>query len=295
MLYGAIEAGGTKFVCAVVDEAMTILETVTIPTDDPSLTMSETIKFFKKHDLKSIGIGTFGPVEINPDSPDYGKILNTPKLKWRNFNIFESLKHEFDVPIKIDTDVNAAALGEYMEGYGADKRSVLYLTVGTGVGGGFAIEGQTLYGLTHPEMGHLLVRPVEGDDFAGHCPTHGNCLEGMVAGPAIEARYGIKGHELGEDHVVWDYVADYLGQALMAYNLILSPEIILIGGGVSQQAHLFPKIRQAFKKHMNGYMDHPILKGQLDDYIMYPKNGQKAGLIGAMYLAKQAAGESLKL
>lgn len=288
MFYGAIEAGGTKFVCAVADDNHQILATSTIPTDDPKVTMTETIKFFKGYDLKSIGIGTFGPVEINPDCPDYGKILNTPKLKWRNFNIFKALKAEFDVPIKIDTDVNAAALGEYMEGYGADKRSVLYLTVGTGVGGGFAVEGQTLYGLTHPEMGHLLVRPVEGDDFPGLCPSHGNCLEGMVAGPAIEARYGIKGHELSEDHVVWDYVADYLGQALMTYNLILSPEIILIGGGVSQQAHLFPKIRAAFKRHMNGYMDHPTLNGNLETYIMYPKNGQKAGLIGAIYLAKQA-------
>ena len=288
MLYGVIEAGGTKFVCAIMDEQGRILETVTIPTEEPEKTMGATIDFFKGHDIKSIGIGTFGPVEINPASDDYGKILNTPKLKWRNYNLYKALKVEFDVPIKIDTDVNAAALGEYMEGYGQGKRSVLYLTIGTGVGGGFVVNGETLFGLTHPEMGHLLVRPVVGDDFAGICPSHGSCLEGMVAGPSIEARYGIKGHELGEDHVVWDYVADYIGQALMSYNLILSPEIILIGGGVSQQAHLFPKIRAAFKKHMNGYIDHPIVSGSLEDYIMYPQNGQKAGLIGSYYLAKQA-------
>jgi len=288
MLYGVIEAGGTKFVCAIMDEQGRILETVTIPTEAPEVTMGGTIEFFKGHDIKAIGIGTFGPVEINPASEDYGKILNTPKLKWRNYNIYKALKVEFDVPIKIDTDVNAAALGEYMDGYGQGKRSVLYLTIGTGVGGGFVINGETLYGLTHPEMGHILVRPVEGDDFAGICPSHGSCLEGMVAGPAIEARYGIKGHELDEDHVVWDYVADYIGQALMSYNLILSPEVILIGGGVAQQAHLFPKIRAAFKKHMNGYIDHPVVTGSLEDYIIYPENGQKAGLIGSYYLAKQA-------
>ena len=289
MLYGVVEAGGTKFVCAVMDDDANIIETVTIPTEDPSVTMKSTLEFFKGHDLVSIGIGTFGPVEINPGSPNYGKILNTPKLKWRNFDLYTALKETFDIPIKIDTDVNAAALGEYMDGYGQGKRSVLNITIGTGVGAGFAIDGPTLHGLTHPEMGHLLVRTVEGDDFAGNCPTHGNCLEGMVAGPAIEARYGIKGHELGEDHKVWDYAADYIGQALMAYNLILSPEIILIGGGVSQQAHLFPKIREAFKRHMNGYIDHPVLKGDLEEYIRYPKNGQKAGLIGSYYLAKQAA------
>ncbi len=288
MYYGVIEAGGTKFVCAVMDNDGQIIETTTIATTIPGETMTLTIDFFKAYELKSIGIGTFGPVEINPNSPDYGKILQTPKLNWRGFNMYKALKEVFDVPIKIDTDVNAAALGEYMDGYGKGKRSVLYITIGTGVGAGFAIDGQTLFGLTHPEMGHILVRPVPGDDFEGNCPSHGNCLEGMVAGPAIEARYGIKGHEIGEDHPVWDYVADYVGQALMSYNLILSPEVILIGGGVAQQAHLFPKIRKAFKGHMNGYIDHPVVAGNLEDYIMYPKNGQKAGMIGAYYLAKMA-------
>jgi fructokinase len=287
-MYGAIEAGGTKFVCAVVDEEMTIVDQMTVPTEDPEVTMAKCIEFFIAHPVKSIGIGAFGPIEINPEKENYGQILNTPKLKWRGFNLYKALKEAIDVPIKIDTDVNAAALGEYKEGYGVGKRSVLYITIGTGVGAGFVIEGKTLFGLTHPEMGHLLVRQLEEDVFEGNCPTHHNCLEGLVAGPAIEARYGIKGHELGDDHPVWDYVADYIGQALMSFNLILSPEVILIGGGVSQQEHLFPKIRAAFKKHMNGYMDHEILKGDLVDYIKYPKNGQKAGLIGSMYLAKEA-------
>ncbi|MDA3845920.1 MAG: ROK family protein [Vallitaleaceae bacterium] len=286
-MYGAIEAGGTKFVCAVFDEAFQIIETTTIPTDDPRITMSLVVKFFKEHPVKSIGIGAFGPIEINPTSDRYGEILNTPKLKWRNFNIYKVLHEKLAVPIKIDTDVNAAALGEYMSGHGKGKRSVLYLTIGTGVGGGFVIDGQTLYGLTHPEMGHILIRPLEADQFEGNCPTHGNCFEGMVAGPAIEARYGIPGHKLGEDDSVWDYVADYIGQACVNFNLILSPEVILIGGGVAQQAHLFPKIRRSFKHYMNGYIDHSVIKGNLEDYILYPKNGQKAGLIGAMYLAKQ--------
>ncbi|PKM66448.1 MAG: fructokinase [Firmicutes bacterium HGW-Firmicutes-2] len=291
-MYGAIEAGGTKFVCAAVDEEMNILDQITVATLEPKQTMKEVIEFFKKNPVKAIGIGAFGPIEISPTKENYGQILNTPKLAWRWFNMYKELSAALNIPIKIDTDVNAAGLGEYKEGHGVGKRSVLYITIGTGVGAGFVLEGETLFGLTHPEMGHILIRQKEDDVFKGNCPTHNNCLEGLVSGPAIEARLGIKGHELGEDHVIWDHVADYIGQALMTYNLILSPEIILIGGGVAQQAHLFPKIRAAFKKHMNGYIDHEIIKGDLEEYIQYPKLGQKAGLIGAIYLAKEIAQQS---
>lgn len=292
MLYGAIEAGGTKFVCAVADEQLNIMDKVKIDTLNPEYTMKKTKEFFAKHDIVSLGIGSFGPVDIHKSSPDYGMIQNTPKIKWRNFNIIKSLKETIDVPMIIDTDVNAAALGEYKMGHGAGKRSVLYITIGTGVGAGFAVDGETLSGLTHPEMGHVLVRQLDEDKFEGVCPSHKNCLEGLVAGPAIEARCGQKGHLLANDHKVWDYIADYIGQALMTYNLILSPEIILIGGGVSQQEHLFPKIRQAFKKHLNGYISHPVLDTDLSEYIRYPKNGQLAGLYGSFQLAVKALEES---
>ncbi len=291
-MYGAIEAGGTKFVCAAVNEDLKVVNKVTIDTIDPDYTITKTIEFFKENPVKSIGIGAFGPIEINPESENYGTILNTPKLKWRNYNIYKGLKENFDVPIKIDTDVNAAALGELKMGHGVGKHSVLYITIGTGVGAGFVIDGKTLHGLTHPEMGHILIRQLPEDDFAGNCPTHGNCLEGLVAGPSVQARYGVKGHELPHDHEIWDFLADYIGQALMTFNLILSPEVILIGGGVSQQEQLFPKIRQAFKKHMNGYMQHEVLDGDLVDYIKYPKNGQLAGLYGSLFLAIQALEEA---
>lgn len=287
-MYGAIEAGGTKFVCAVFDDEMNILSKTTIDTSEPKYTVGEAIRFFGDKKIVSLGIGCFGPLEINPKSAKYGTILNTPKIKWRNYNLLNDLKKAFDIPIKIDTDVNAAALGEYRTGYGAGKRSVLYITIGTGVGAGFVIDGRTMYGLSHPEMGHLLVRQIEEDKFEGCCPTHKNCLEGLVSGPAIEKRYGIKANLLDGDHEVWDYVADYIGQALMSYCLILSPEIILIGGGVSQQEQLFDKIRESFKKHMNGYIDNDVLNGSLEDYILYPKNGQLAGLYGAAQLSVDA-------
>jgi len=288
MLYGAIEAGGTKFVCAVADEDLNIIDKVKIDTLEPEYTMGKTKEFFRKYVIVSLGIGTFGPVDIHKESDDYGMIQNTPKLKWRNYNIIKSLQDEINVPMIIDTDVNAAALGEYKMGHGVDKRSVLYITIGTGVGAGFAVDGETLRGLTHPEMGHVLVRQHKDDNFDGSCPSHKNCLEGLVAGPAIEARCGQKGHLLPEDHKVWDFAADYIGQALMSYNLILSPEVILIGGGVSQQEHLFPKIRKAFKKHMNSYISHPVFETDLSEYIRYPKNGQLAGLYGSFQLAIKA-------
>ncbi|MEX1378374.1 MAG: ROK family protein [Eubacteriales bacterium] len=287
-MYGAIEAGGTKFVCAVFDKEFNIITKTKIDTREPEYTMGEVIKFFADKNISSFGIGCFGPVEINPDSEKYGTILNTPKIKWRNYNLIDDLKKYFNIPIKIDTDVNAAALGEYKMGHGIGKRSVLYITIGTGVGAGFVIEGKTLYGLSHPEMGHVLVRQMKEDEFEGNCPTHKNCLEGLVSGPAIEKRYNTKAHLLGKDHKVWEYVADYIGQALMTYNLIISPEIILIGGGVSQQEQLFDKIRTSFKKHMNGYIDNEVLNGSLEDYIVYPKNGQMAGLYGAAQLSSDA-------
>ncbi len=285
MLYGAIEAGGTKFVCAVADEKLNIIDKVKIDTLEPEYTMSKTKEFFKKYDIVSLGIGTFGPVDIRPDSKTYGTIQNTPKIKWRNFNIIESIKQEIDVPIRIDTDVNAAALGEQKMGHGKGKRSVLYITIGTGVGAGFVVNGDTLYGLTHPEMGHILIRQLKEDSCEGICPSHKDCLEGLVSGPAIEKRCGMKASMIPKDDPVWDYAADYIGQALMTFVLVLSPEIILIGGGVSQQEQIFPKIRTAFKKHMNGYIKHKVLEGDLTDYIMYPKNGQLAGLYGAFQLA----------
>lgn len=288
MMYGAIEAGGTKFVCAVANEQMEIIDQVTIPTLEPETTLKESIDFFKKYKVQQLGIGAFGPIDIHPESPTYGTILNTPKLKWRQVNLYKAFHEALGIPVKIDTDVNAAALGEYQKGYGRGKRSVLYITIGTGVGAGFVLEGETLFGLTHPEMGHVLIRQRKDDEFKGICPTHGNCLEGLVAGPAVEARCGVKGHELTESDPVWDLTADYIAQALMSYTLILSPEVILIGGGVSQQAHLFPKIRAAFKNHMNGYIAHPVLDGNLEDYIKYPENGQQAGLIGSFELAKLA-------
>ncbi len=286
-MLGGIEAGGTKFVCCVADDEMNIIDRMTIETRTPDYTMAKVFEFFADKDIDALGVGIFGPIDIDRQSADYGKILNTPKLAWANYNVYEALSERFDVPILIDTDVNAAALCEYYKGYGKGRRSVLYITIGTGIGAGYVSEGEIRNGLCHPEMGHILVQSREAD-FEGACPIHKNCLEGMAAGPSILARYGVKGDTLDENHEVWDLIGDYVGQALMTYTLILAPDIILIGGGVSRQEQLFRKFKENFTKYMNGYLSHKRYTEEVDDYIKYPRFGQDAGLIGSLYLAKKA-------
>ncbi len=286
-MLGGIEAGGTKFVCCVADDDMKVLDRVVIDTKTPEYTMKKVVEFFKDKKIDALGVAIFGPIDIDRDSETYGKILNTPKKAWANYNIYKDLKEKLGVPIYIDTDVNGAALCEYYVGYGKGRKSVLYITIGTGIGAGYVIDGNIINGITHPEMGHILVQSREAN-FEGICPMHKNCLEGMASGESIVGRYGLRGDSLDENHEVWDYIADYVGQALMMYTLILSPDIILIGGGVAKQQHLFDKFRMYFTKYMNGYLSHKRYTSEVDDYIRYPKNGQDAGLIGSLYLAKKA-------
>ncbi len=285
-MYGAIEAGGTKFVCCVADENHNIVDRVTIETKDPDYTLGETIKFFKDKDIASFGVAIFGPVVVDKKREDYGKILNTPKTKWINTNVYKILKESLGVPINIETDVNAAALSEYLVGLGEDKNSVLYITIGTGIGAGYVLGGKIINGVSHPEMGHILIRPRE-DDFEGACPYHGNCLEGLASGKSIEMRLGKKGATLPKDHYIWDMIADYIAQALISYTMILSPEIIILGGGVSRQEQLFDKIRNYFKQYMNGYLSDKRYGEDIESYIKYPKHGQDAGLLGAIFLAEK--------
>lgn len=282
-LLGAIEAGGTKFVCAVSDDQLTIQERVTIPTTTPEETMKQVFAFFDRFEVAAIGVGSFGPIDINTESPTYGYITTTPKTAWENFDFLGSLKTRYDVPMGWTTDVNAAALGELEKGAAKENHSCVYLTVGTGIGGGAVVNGQPLEGFGHPEMGHLLVRTHPDDSFEGLCPYHGNCLEGLASGPAIEKRYGKKGHELGDREDVWEIEADYLAQALVSYALVLSPEKFILGGGVMKQQQLFPMIREKFTEKMAGYVAVP----EMDSYIVPPGLGDDAGITGSLILAQR--------
>ncbi|MER2181155.1 MAG: ROK family protein [Desemzia incerta] len=283
-MFGAIEAGGTKFVCAVSDENFTIKERVSIPTTKPEETMTEVFSFFDQYELTAIGIGSFGPIDVNKESDTYGFITSTPKTAWKFYDFLGSVKNRYSVPIGWTTDVNAAALGEIKLGAAKGLKSCVYLTVGTGIGGGAVINGELLEGYGHPEMGHIPVRLHPNETYKGTCPYHGDCLEGIAAGPAIEGRFGKKGHLLADQEEVWEMEAYYLAQALMNYTLILSPERIVLGGGVMKQKQLYPLVRQKFAELINDYVQVP----DLEQYIVAPGLEDNAGILGSLLLATDA-------
>jgi len=288
MILGAIEAGGTKIICGIGDEKGILFDKVHFPTLTPEETMPNILAYFKDKDIEALGIGSFGPVDVHKDSKTYGYILDTPKAGWSMFPFLDEIKKGIHVPTVIDTDVNGAALGESMWGIAKDLPSCLYITIGTGVGAGFCHDGHLLHGLLHPEMGHIILPKHEKDPYPGKCPFHGNCLEGLASGPAIEDRFGKKAYELPETHIAWEIESYYIAQALVNYTMILSPHKIILGGGVMKQKQLFPLIRQQFITLMGSYINKPELSDQIDDYIVYPGLGDHSGTYGALALATLA-------
>ncbi|PJN88825.1 ROK family protein [Bacillus sp. mrc49] len=294
-LYGAIEAGGTKFVCAVGDEKGNVRKRIQIPTTVPEETIPEVIRFFSEYELVAIGIGSFGPVNIDPASPAYGNITTTPKPGWKDFPFLQTIKKECKVPVGFHTDVNAAALGEARFGAAAGMDSCLYITVGTGIGAGAVVGGRLLEGLSHPEMGHIMVRKHPEDSYKGKCPFHGDCLEGLASGPSIEERWGKPAGQLADRHEVWELEAYYLAQAIAQYILILSPKKIILGGGVGKQESIFQMIRNHVKEVLKGYVSLPELETEISDYIVKPGLGDDAGIIGSLLLADLAYQKEMKL
>lgn len=290
MIYGSIEAGGTKFVCAVSDDTFEILDQESFPTTVPEETMAQVIRFFEKYQegLQGIGVGSFGPIDLHPESPTYGFITSTPKTAWQNFDFVGALKAVFSLPVAWTTDVNAACYGEYTAGHGSGCNNVVYYTVGTGIGGGAVQNGVFVEGFSHPEMGHMMVVPHPQDSFAGNCPFHGNCLEGLAAGPAIEKRHGIKGQALSPDASFWEWEADYLAQCAYNTTLLFSPEIIIFGGGVMKVPGLIEKIRRHFSERLQGYVKVP----PLDSYLVTPKLADNAGTLGCLALARELSLQS---
>lgn len=290
MYYGAIEAGGTKFVLAVGDGEGTVIESVQIPTETPEITIPNVLGFFRKYELISIGIGSFGPIDVDKASDTYGNVTSTPKQGWTDFPFVKTMQDALMIPVGFNTDVNAAALGEVTHGAAKGLDSCLYITVGTGIGAGAVVQGKLLQGLTHPEMGHILVPRHPEDTYVGSCPYHKDCLEGLAAGPAIEKRWGKKGIELADQPDVWELEAFYLAEAIMQYILILSPKKVILGGGVMKQSRLLPLVHDKVQQLLNGYVALPELSGQIGNYIVTPGLGDQAGIVGALMLAKQAVG-----
>lgn len=289
MRLGALEAGGTKMVCAIGDEHGNVIERYSLPTRGGDETVREIIEYFRAHPVEALGVSSFGPLNLDPASSEYGNITTTPKAGWVNYPLRRNLAEALGVPVGIDTDVNGAALAEARIGAGKGVDSLVYYTIGTGIGGGAVVNGQLLHGLVHPEMGHMLLRPVENDPAPhGFCPYHDGCLEGMAKGPAIEKRWGKPAAELPEDHIAWEIEAEYLAQMCVNTIVVLSPKMIVLGGGVMHQMHLFPRIRRRTQELLNGYVAHSAILENIDAYIVPPALGDNAGAAGSLLLALDA-------
>jgi fructokinase len=289
-LFGCIEAGGTKFVCGV-GTSPEDLELTTVPTSTPAATIQKVVAFFREQagtKLSAVGIGSFGPVDLHPDSPTFGYITSTPKAGWQQYDLAGEVARALGVPIGFDTDVNAAAAGEARWGSGRGIPNFIYLTVGTGIGGGAIVNGEVIHGLVHPEMGHIRVpHDLTADPYVGGCPYHRDCLEGLASGPAIEARWGKPPAELPDDHPGWKLEARYLALGLATWVCTLSPERVVLGGGVMQQQQLFPRIRRELAELLNGYVRAQAILEEIDEYVVPPQLGKRAGVLGAMVLAEQ--------
>lgn len=284
MLIGGIEAGGTKMVCAVGDENGNIVDRMSVPTRQPSETLTEIIDYFKKWDIEALGIGCFGPIDLNRNSKAYGHITKTPKKDWMDCDIVGTFREALKIPVGFDTDVNAAVLGEVTWGAAKGCKNAIYITIGTGVGVGVYSNGALLHGLVHPEAGHMLIQKAPEDTYEGRCPFHPNCVESLASGPAIEARWGQKAVELADKKEVWELEAYYIAQAVANYIVTYSPQKIILWGGVMHQEQLFPMVRSRVKELLNGYVHHEMINDRIEEYIIPPALGENPGILGAIQL-----------
>lgn len=284
MVYGALEAGGTKMVCAIGTEDGKIIEQTSIPTVSPEETIPKIIEWFKDKEISALGIAAFGPIDLNRDSETYGSFTTTPKLKWANYNIVKAMKDALGVPVGFDTDVNGSLLGEITYGQARGLTDAVYITIGTGIGGGVMSNGKLVHGMLHPELGHMKMVAFPGDSYKGHCPYHGTCLEGLASGPAIEERWGKKAVELKDDEKVWEMEAYYIAQALTNIILVMSPQMIILGGGVMHQTQLFPLIREKTAEMLNEYIKTSEI-ADLEHYIVPASLNDDQGIMGCLKLA----------
>lgn len=300
MLYGGLEAGGTKMICCVGTETGQILDREVIPTTTPDETMPKVIEYFRsKQDaslpederITALGVACFGPVDVRKGSKTYGNILYTPKTQWRDYPIYSTLKSALNnIPVGFDTNVNGSLLGEITWGSAKDLTDAVYVTISMGIGMGAMSGGKLIHGMLHPEAGHIAMSRVAGDDYKGHCPSHGTCFEGMASGEALLERWGKPAHELPDDSPAWDIEARYIAQALTAITYMLSPQKIILGGGIMNRALLFPLIRKYVQENINGYIDTKELRN-INSYIAPAALNGNQGIMGALRLADIASGE----
>jgi fructokinase len=298
-LVGAIEAGGTKFVCAVGTGPGDLVRAEFPTSRDPSVVLTSVVNWLEGQQgergvLRAIGIGSFGPLDLHPRSPSFGFITSTPKPGWRNTDIVGAVQSTFaDVPVAFDTDVNAAALGERRWGNGVGLSDLVYVTIGTGIGAGALVGGRLVHGLVHPEMGHMLLPRLPDDTFPSVCPFHGACWEGLCSGPALLARTGLPPEQIAADHPAWALETHYTALALANLALVLSPQRIILGGSVRKAGLLgserfFQMLRNRFQSELGGYLASPVVAEGIDSFIVAPMLGDDAGVCGAIALALSA-------
>ena len=283
MIIGGIELGGTKIVCGIGNEKGEVLDRFVILTASPNESLTKALNYFKDKNIEKLGIGSFGPIDLNKESKTYGYITTTPKVGWENTNVVGFFK-ELNVPIYFDTDVNVACLGEVILGAGKGLHSVVYVTVGTGIGFGVYQDGKLIHGLMHTEAGHMLIQKHEKDNFEGVCKYHSHCLEGLASGPAIEKRWGKKAEDLYDNEDVWKLEAYYLGQALANCIMCYSPQRIILGGGVMHNTNLLELVRKEVLNNLDGYIQKNEIINHIDDYIVIPSLDNNSGLIGSLLL-----------
>jgi fructokinase len=293
---GGLEAGGTKFVCAVGAGPDDVRAETRFATTTPEETIRRAVAFFTEQaaraPLAALGVASFGPLDLDARSPTFGFITTTPKPGWRQVDLGGPLRRALGVPVAVDTDVNGAALAEHRWGSGRGARTLVYVTVGSGIGGGALVDGRPVHGLVHPEMGHLrLPHDRERDPFPGACPHHGDCWEGLASAPALAARWGQPPETLPDDHPAWELQAHYLALGLANVILVLSPERVVVGGGVMARARLYPSIRSKLAGVLGGYLPTPALGDRIDTFVVPPALGDRAGVLGALALAQTVVDE----
>lgn len=292
-VYGGIEAGGTKVVCAIGDGSGSLRDRTTIPTTTPAATLRQVMDYFRAHRrdghrIAALGVASFGPLDLTPGSSTFGHITTTTKPGWAGTDLVGAIREHFDVPIALDTDVNGAAYAEHRWGAGRGTDDLTYLTVGTGIGGGVIVRGEPLHGMLHPEMGHLPPQRHPRDTFAGSCPFHGDCLEGVASGPAIARRIGRPTTELGDAHdEVVTMEAFYLAQLVASVIYLLMPQRIVLGGGVLDVPGLLEAVRAATVERLANALDLAAVTTQINHYLVRPALGGAAGVIGAIGLAER--------
>jgi fructokinase len=288
-LCGGVETGGTWCACAVGTGPDDIVVAERFPTTAPKATLDRIAEFFRRAPgIRALGIGSFGPLDLNSESPTWGYITSTPKPGWQHISVAPALRDALDVPVAFASDVDAAAVGEHRWGAGQGRSSLCYLTVGTGIGAGLLIDGRPWHGLIHPEVGHLRI-PHDGS-FPGVCPVHGDCWEGLASGPAIAARWGQPADALPDDHPAWALEADHLALGILSIVSVFSPLRVIAGGGVMQRPALIEMVGQRLCALNAGYLETPLLGDQIEDFIVVPQLGDRAGVLGALALAGDVLG-----